>query len=548
MKRITSLFLVFIIVFSNVSYSAFADNKISPYDYNAAKPLIESHDVISFDIFDTLLVRPYAEPKDAVDHYKKLKETDKFKGTLKLESDFERIILQPHSENVELFNYAKSLGKKVIIISDMYINSKKLTEILNKNGIDGWEKMYVSCEINKSKASGDLFDYVLEDLKINPETVLHIGDNMHSDCKMAESRGIHSFNTPKIIDRLFEREPRTKIYYENHKGDLTASIFLGTMALSVLNHNDNYWNIKGSIYLGPICYAYTKWLKTQFEKDGIEKALFISRDCYSIHKIFELIKGDSNIESEYFYAPRGVYAICTPERKDKSVTWWKTVLGYGKCKNEILKNKTPNPLPETVEECEKFVSDNAELYQKIAEEEKAEYKKYLDGLNLENKKFALIDATSGNYTALKLLNLFYNKENFKGYYFTQRSNSNSYNFNISGFMDRYINHITAEYIMFAPEPHVLRIENNKPVYGRNLPIYFGKRAKMEEGIQSFAKNAERSFAGINIDFNRQSIVDFEEMFWIPNSKEEDKVKGVIFKTENRPTIEKLWEEWSKLVK
>ena len=71
---------------------------------------------------------------------------------------------------------------------------------------------------------------------------------------------------------------------------------------------------------------------------------------------------------------------------------------------------------------------------------------------------------------------------------------------------------------------------------------------MEEGIQSFAKNAERSFAGINIDFNRQSIVDFEEMFWIPNSKEEDKVKGVIFKTENRPTIEKLWEEWSKLVK
>lgn len=119
MKRITSLILIFIIVFSNVSYRAFADSKINSYDYIAAKPLIESHEVVLFDIFDTLLVRPYANPKDAVDHYKKLKDTEKFKGTLKLESDFERMILQPHSENVELFNYAKSLGKKVIIVSDM---------------------------------------------------------------------------------------------------------------------------------------------------------------------------------------------------------------------------------------------------------------------------------------------------------------------------------------------------------------------------------------------------------------------------------------------
>lgn len=137
MKEITSLFLVFMIVFSIFVYRAFADNKISAYDYNAAKPLIESRNVISFDIFDTLLVMPYADPKDAVDHYEKLKGADKFKGTLKLESDFKKIILQPHSENVELFNYAKSLGKKVIIVSDMYISSKNLTEILNKNGIDG---------------------------------------------------------------------------------------------------------------------------------------------------------------------------------------------------------------------------------------------------------------------------------------------------------------------------------------------------------------------------------------------------------------------------
>lgn len=164
----------------------------------------------------------------------------------------------------------------------------------------------------------------------------------------------------------------------------------------------------------------------------------------------------------------------------------------------------------------------------------------MNNVNLENKKFALLDANSGIYTSLKLLNLFYGKNDLKGYYFIQRlSNKNIHKFNVNGFMDRYINWKTIEYTMFAPEPHAIRIENNKPVYGRNLPIYFGKRTKLDEGIQSFAKNAERSFAGIDIDFNRQSIVCFEQMLWIPNSKEEDKAKDIIFKTENRPTIEKL---------
>lgn len=95
-------------------------------------------------------------------------------------------------------------------------------------------------------------------------------------------------------------------------------------------------------------------------------------------------------------------------------------------------------------------------------------------------------------------------------------------------MDRRINHLTIEFIMFAPEPHVLRMKDNKPVYDKNLPIYFAKRAKMDDGIQGFAKNAEKSFAGIDIDFNRQSIVYFEKMFWIPNSKDEDWVKDIIF--------------------
>ncbi|MEE3416965.1 MAG: hypothetical protein VZR53_16555, partial [Prevotella sp.] len=59
-----------------------------------------------------------------------------------------------------VFNKIKDQGYRIIITSDMYLDSDFITQVLNKNGYSGFSNVYISGEINKSKAQGDLYDYI----------------------------------------------------------------------------------------------------------------------------------------------------------------------------------------------------------------------------------------------------------------------------------------------------------------------------------------------------------------------------------------------------
>lgn len=107
---------------------------------------IKKHDIISFDIFDTLLIRPYVKPTDLFLHIEKLykikgfhknrilaeksargkyidneeitlnqiyEEIDeKYKRFKEIEIELEERILTIHKENKKIYDYALSLGKK----------------------------------------------------------------------------------------------------------------------------------------------------------------------------------------------------------------------------------------------------------------------------------------------------------------------------------------------------------------------------------------------------------------------------------------------------
>ena len=529
MKKITRLFLVLITIFSISGYSAFADSKISTYNYNDAKPLIESHDVISVDIFDTLLVRPYAEPGDMLKHLRTLqskcgftKEQPNGKG-----SELEKIILQPHTENVELFNYAKSLGKRIIIVSDMYLHEDFLAKMLRKNGIDGWSKLYVSSDYKAKKSTGKLFDIVLNDLNVKPNTILHIGDNKKSDCEMAKSKGIDCFYTPKLIDRLFIQEPRLKKYYEENKDTLMASIFVGLASLNVLKHNNNYWYNLGYLYSGPVNYAFAKWLQDEFKKDGIEEALFVSRDGYTPHKVFNLIKDrDCNVNTNYAYVPRGVSVLTTLDLKLSRDLGINYLFNYYRNKDEFLKINTPQNT-NNIEEYSKFLNDNIEIYRKLAQKEKEEYKKYLDTMNLDNKKIAYVDCGSSYGTGLKLLSQYLNIDNVTAY-FAYTSHLQGYNKKV--FSKVFTQVKFQEFMMTAPEPTALRVKNNSPVYGEEKEELLEIQKQITQGAIDFAKDAEKSLHGLNLFTSPEYLRRFGLILDLPATEQKDIDMLPIFKS------------------
>lgn len=182
---------------------------------------LRKYDVISFDVFDTLLFRKTSVPTDvfllveketACPGYAKkrqLAETNarlfKCRETGSSEVTLQEIYEAPPLKNVEdknqqmqaelqaeqrvcyaneaLKKLVKELvqaGKQVIAVSDMYLPKTEIHELLRKNGYQEIKRLYVSCEYGISKSDGRLFDVIKEALG-SQKAICHVGDNFYSD-------------------------------------------------------------------------------------------------------------------------------------------------------------------------------------------------------------------------------------------------------------------------------------------------------------------------------------------------------------------------------
>lgn len=206
-----------------------------------------------FDIFDTLLLRPFFEPTDlffclnrifndlissssCIDFSIMRKEgemacrqyyhairpcnedvtlqeiydfiakkygidediTDKL---LQAELEFEYRFIQPRKIGKELFELALFSGKKVFIASDMYLPKSHIESMLDKCGYKGYFKLYVSNDVGVSKYSGSLYKYILKDLLITEDVdVGFIGDNYEVDVQRAQQNHIIGFHLPKPME------------------------------------------------------------------------------------------------------------------------------------------------------------------------------------------------------------------------------------------------------------------------------------------------------------------------------------------------------------
>lgn len=93
---------------------------------------------------------------------------------------------------------------KVIFTSDMYLESDVIRKILEKNGYTEEDKIYLSSEVKVSKSKGKLFDYIIKDIDLKPEEIIHIGDNYCSDYQQAKKEGNKCVTFAKSIRCCFK--------------------------------------------------------------------------------------------------------------------------------------------------------------------------------------------------------------------------------------------------------------------------------------------------------------------------------------------------------
>lgn len=303
--------------------------------------------VISFDIFDTLLVRDVVYPnqifniveeeynaitgkrsefaKKRVDAEKKarllaieevnLKDIydclDDFsreeKETLQiLELEIEKKFLHANIEMKEVYHWCQYNGKKIIITSDMYLPKNFLEDILQTNGYSGYVKLFLSNEYGKTKSFGTLYDEV--NREFGAEKILHIGDRLIGDFLNPRKKGIHAV---LISSGIYKTTYYNKKYYAQMTQ--VEKLHYDLMYAFINNHLNNAFDDYqrfGYEVIGPILYGFAEWLEKKRLIDNVEKLFFLSREGKLLEKAYKLVNPKSDARCTYIRVSR--FATCIP--------------------------------------------------------------------------------------------------------------------------------------------------------------------------------------------------------------------------------------------
>ncbi|MCI8297603.1 MAG: HAD hydrolase-like protein [Lachnospiraceae bacterium] len=192
------------------------------------KYILRYYDSISFDIFDTLVERDIDDPRDIFDIvenemrengfrqrrieaenrarlkkmsrevvldeiYDELQDTINDREILKkceVKTELEHIF--PKRDIICFFNRCIAEEKDIYLISDMYLPESVIKQILNKCGINRYNKLYLSNKYGANKISSKLFEILLEKESIDHGAILHIGDSIRADFFGARGADIKS--------------------------------------------------------------------------------------------------------------------------------------------------------------------------------------------------------------------------------------------------------------------------------------------------------------------------------------------------------------------
>jgi predicted HAD superfamily hydrolase len=109
----------------------------------------------------------------------------------RLELDVEKQVLIPVAGADEFLHQYRNFSDGLVFISDMYLPADFIRTILSRYQLfhEG-DRLYVSGENGLTKGTGKLFQKVLEDLTLDPDQLIHMGDHFLSDLQVPRSLGI----------------------------------------------------------------------------------------------------------------------------------------------------------------------------------------------------------------------------------------------------------------------------------------------------------------------------------------------------------------------
>ena len=311
----------------------------------ALAPLLDNARCVSFDFFDTLFARPFAEPELAFDLLgrrlgiadfrqqriaaqkeafrrmalagrKEIRLSDIYACFdapaeqqalwAQLETELEFALLAPKPDVLALFHALREAGAQLAICSDMYFPQAFFTQALQQHGIEAVDLLLVSAEEDATKRdAGELFSALAEKSGHAAQHILHIGDHALADVQRAQARGLMAFHYHAPGLSTHERAARIATLHglwERCRSATTNGLF----------------ERLGFLYGGAANLGYLQWLAEQCQNDGIEHLLFLSRDGYLLERLARKQPLEGLPAFHYFTGSRVAYYLAAMTEKNFS--------------------------------------------------------------------------------------------------------------------------------------------------------------------------------------------------------------------------------------
>lgn len=351
------------------SDSAFVIQQYAPHDLAERLRLgCDGDRVVSFDLFDTLLLRPFARPEAVMwmleeqiaarfgipdftaqrqqaeasvratlppgqdvtidDIYRALGQrlalTPQTVADLQaLEIATEERLFQLNPVVAEAVRALHAAGRRLLIISDMYLGEAVLRPILKRLDLDLFDHWWVSADSGLRKDRGDVWEAVLQHEGIDSQRLQHVGDNEHSDIQVLVDRGyphpLHVMRPAALLGVL--PGAQALIPHFRQRPSWRNELVLGLIANRINIHLTREQGrthqpfadpqVFGYGLIGPIIFVFMAWLMQRLRRDGISSVRFLSREGWLLDRLYQHLKTHPATAALAPELPEGGYFYCS---------------------------------------------------------------------------------------------------------------------------------------------------------------------------------------------------------------------------------------------
>ncbi len=207
------------------------------------------------------------------------------------ELDIEERVVFPLPGAADTLRYVRDgLGKRVVFVSDMYLPTHAIRRLLAHCGLDTFfAGGYVSTDLGVRKATGRLFERLLQLEQVEPSQIVVVGDNPVSDFAQPRRFGIRAL----LVEHPGERPRRNRLRAATWaaerntfwRAQLVREVVAG---LEPGERNDPAQRV-GEVLAPSLC-AFALHVQERCDALGVDGLYFIAREGLAFQRLHRLLR------------------------------------------------------------------------------------------------------------------------------------------------------------------------------------------------------------------------------------------------------------------